>query len=219
MGRNDHADITRASFDEFISFLFDHDAPPKDQKRDPWYWHIEVTFDSERACQYYQRLFKEPRFLLERFSKAQLEQGFWAIQSGNLSCSVSEMIWDTDLTLSDREECVRCMHNLFADLFAIEPLDTAAHMWWDSLCYGWHCGNRQRERGGEDLTMQNVLFETLSGILALESSFCQGAALHGLGHLHHPETNDLIQRYLKRNPSLSEERKQYALAAARFDVL
>jgi hypothetical protein len=67
--------------------------------------------------------------------------------------------------------------------------------------------------------MQDVMFQTLSGILALDSAICRGAALHGLGHLHHPGSDELVQRYVRQNPSLSTEARDYALAAARFEVL
>jgi hypothetical protein len=67
--------------------------------------------------------------------------------------------------------------------------------------------------------MQDVMFLTLSDILALDSTICRGAALHGLGHLHHPDTDQLVQRYLRQNPALSSEARDYALAAARFEVL
>jgi hypothetical protein len=50
------------------------------------------------------------------------------------------------------------MADLFKRLFAREPLDTSVKMWWDSLCYEWHCGNRKREHGGADLELQNVYF-------------------------------------------------------------
>lgn len=92
-------------------------------------------------------------------------------------------------------------------------------MWWDSLCFDWHCGNRNRERGGEDLLMQDVMFQTLSEILSLDSEFCQDAALHGLGHLHHPGTERLVHDYLKERPTLNIKRREYALAAGRFEVL
>jgi hypothetical protein len=66
--------------------------------------------------------------------------------------------------------------------------------------------------------MQDVMLETLADILFLDSQFCQTAALHGLGHLHHPETQALIQRYRADHPSLTEAQKEYALAAARFQI-
>jgi hypothetical protein len=81
-----YVDISKFSFDEFMAFQFDREAPPDTEKRDPWYWHTEVTFDPEQVCIHYVRLFREPNFLLQRFSTKQLEQGFWGIQSRLCRC-------------------------------------------------------------------------------------------------------------------------------------
>ena len=218
-------DLTKFSFEEFVSFLFDHDEPPESEicdpeseKCDPWYFQVEVRYDAKKICVYYVQLFRQPEFLLSRFTKSQLEQGFWAMQGPNLDCSVSRIIDDSNLPLFDREECIRSMTDLFRLLFAKEPFNTSVQMWWDSLCYDWHCGNRDRERGGEDLELQDVFFETLAKVLAIDSSICQGAALHGLGHLHHPYSKQLIDRYIEEHPSLTREQRAYALAAGRFEV-
>jgi hypothetical protein len=90
------------------------------------------------------------------------------------------------------------MLDLFKRLFAAEP---SVEMWWDSLCFDWHCGNRKRERGGEDAAMQDVMFQTHGSLLALDSPVCQGAALQGLGHLHHRATERLVQQYLRQRIS------------------
>jgi hypothetical protein len=214
-----HVDVSEYSFEEFVSFLFDREIPTGNGKPDPWYYAMTVDFDAVRLCEFYIRLFRHPGFLTEKFSKSQLESGFWAIHGPALQCSVMWIISNTDLPFSLRQECIRSMLDLFKNLFAAEPLETSVQMWWDSLCYDWECGNRDRGRGGEDLALQDVLFETLANILALDSEICQGAALHGLGHLHHPRTQDLIQRFLEDNPALSQEQKDYALAAARFNIL
>jgi hypothetical protein len=124
----------------------------------------------------------------------------------------------TDVPFGIREECIRSMYNLFEILVAVEPLDGAVFMWWDSLCYDWQCGNRDRRRGGEDLQLQDVMFEMLTRILWLNSATCRKAALHGLGHLHHPATQDIVDRYLREHPSLTQELEEYALAAGRFGV-
>ncbi len=216
-------DISEYSFEGFVEFLFARGVQPiEDQsnvkKWDPWYKHAEVAFDPQRTCEYYVRLFRQPAFLLERFSKAQLEEAFWAIQSPNLECSAWRILLDSDLPSAAKEECVRSMADLFQYLFAADPLDSSAEMWWDSLCYDWHGGNRERERGGEDLSLQDVMFQTLAKILDLDSEPCQQAALHGLGHLHHPDTEQLILQFLERHPLLSDEQRAYALAAAKFDV-
>jgi len=75
------------------------------------------------------------------------------------------------------------------------------------------------ERGGEDLQLQNTYFQTLAKVLAIDSWICQGAALHGLGHLHHPDTAALISRYIDEHPLLTKEQVAYAQAAAKFEVL
>ena len=216
-------DIRQYSFDEFVSFLFARDvqfeAEQSDlNKWDPWDRHIEVIFDSEQVSRHYVRLFTEPGFLLERFSKAQLEDGFWAIQGPNLDCSVLRILESTP-PVASREQCVSSMFYLFRDFFAKEPLETAGSMWWDSLCFSWHRGNRERSKDGEDLRLQNVIFQTLVRILDLDSEFCHRASLHGLGHLQHPDTEKVIEEFIGKHPSLTDAQKAYALAAARFKVL
>ena len=218
MEEKPYFDSTHLSFDEVVSFLFDHEVPVQAGRYKPWYFSIDVTFDAGRVCEYYVRLFRQPGLLLGRFSKAELEEGSWAIHGVALQCSVSHVIWDTDLPFAVRQECVRSMIDLFKEFFANERLDSSVQMWWDSLCYEWHCGNRDRQRGGEDLLMQDVMFSALADILALDSEICQDAALHGLGHLHHPETEELIQAFITQHPSLTKKRKDYALAASRYEV-
>jgi hypothetical protein len=211
-------DLTNSSFDDFIAFLFDRNVSLESEGRDYWYWHLEVEFDAKKIGAYYVQLFTRPEFLLSRFTKPQLEEGFWAIQGPNLDCSVSRIIDDSDAPLSAREDCIRSMEDLFSRLFVIAPFDTSVQMWWDSLCYDWHCGNRNRARGGEDSDLQDIFFQTLTKVLAMDSWICQGAALHGLGHLHHPQTRELIDRFIDEHRSLTQDQKGYALAAARFEV-
>jgi hypothetical protein len=218
MIKHSQQDINGISFDEFVQFIFARPVPVN-EKAEPWYWHIETIFEPKEIVDHYIGLFNRPEFLLTKFVKAELEQGFWAIQSCNLDCAVAQVIWRSELPFAIRERCVRSMFHLFEKFFSTEPLETSAHMWWDSLCYDWHCGNRSRANGGEDESMQDVMFETLGKILALSSPRCQGDALHGLGHLHHPGTEELIARYLASHPGINAETKEYALAAAKFQVM
>ncbi|HEX4001010.1 MAG TPA: hypothetical protein VHX36_00075 [Candidatus Acidoferrales bacterium] len=217
--RTEFRDLTESSFDDFVRFLFDRDIPPKSKKWNPWHFHVGVEFDARTICGYYVRMFRAPDFLSARFTKDQLEEGFWAIQGPNLDCSAYRLIFGSDLPLVDREECIHSMFDLFQRLFANLQLDTSPQMWWDSLCYDWHSGLRNRERGGEDLELHDVLFQTLARLLQVDSDICQSAALHGLGHLHHPETESLIGRFIDEHPSLTEAQRSYARAAAKFEVL
>jgi hypothetical protein len=219
----EYYDLRRASFDEFVDFLFDRPVVPIPENINvqpgPWYWSAEVQFDAVKVAAFYIQLFSHPEFLLDRYTTAQLEQGFWAIPSSNIECSVADIIWNKRVPFELRESCIRSMYEVYARLFAKNSLDTSSNMWWDSLAYDWHCGNRVRSNGGEDESMQDVMFETLGRILSLSEVSCQEAALHGLGHLHHPKTKGLIQRFLRENQGISPELKEYALAAARFEVM
>ena len=210
-------DLRGIAFENFVSFIFRTEIQGKHTKF--WYWEAETAFEPGEIAAHYLKLFTAPEFLLAKFSKQVLDEGFWAIHASNLDCGLARLIWLEELPFAIRENCVRSTYYLFERLFAVDPLDSAANMWWDSLCYDWQCGNRLRSRGGEDQAMQDVMFETLARILRLESIQCQTAALHGLGHLHHPDTEPLIQQYLERNPTLASETKEYALAAAQFNVL
>jgi hypothetical protein len=219
----EHYDLRGASFDDFVVFMFDREVVPLPQGvnagRGPWYWHAEVEFDPVQVARYYVRLFSDPGFLLVRYAPAQLEQAFWAIPGSNIECSVGQLIWDSRIPFNLRESCVRSMYELYARLFARNPLETSSNMWWDALAYDWHCGNRDRSKGGEDEAMQDVMFETLVRILSLPERSCQEAALHGLGHLHHPNTKEAVQRFLSSNGAIAAELKDYALAASRFEVM
>ncbi len=216
-------DIRGASFGELVNFIFEHEVPPdfdrNDRRSEPWYYTADIEFEADELISFYTKLFEEPFFLIERFSKEKLEQGFWAILGPAMECSATEVIWSGNVPFEDRANCVRAMYFLYEKLFAVDPLYESSNMWWDALAYDWHCDNRNRTNGGEDLWMQDVMFETLKGILILPSGYCQVAALHGLGHLHHPETVEVIDAYLKQTPRLDPAIIDYAHAASRFEVL
>jgi hypothetical protein len=212
-------DLRAYSFNDFVAFMFDRDAPSDSVGGDRWFYHVDVEFDPEIICAYYIRLFQRPEFLATRFTKQQLDQGFWAVVGPNLNCSVYNLIHHSDLTFSMKDDCIHSMTDLFDRFFAKVSLETVDSMWWDALCYDWHCGNRSRDRGGEDEQLQNALFRTLSALLSHPSEACQGAALHGLGHLHHPDTPKLIQEYIQQHPALTKEWTAYALAASKFEVM
>jgi hypothetical protein len=215
MEQPEFRDLRNISFNEFVSLVFQRDAPVEPNEIGPPFDEV----DAEKLCAYYVQLFQQPEFLISRFTKKQLEEGFWAIMGHTQEWSAGKLIDDSDAPLASRKDLIESMAVPFERLFIKEPFDTSVHMWWDSLCYDWHSGNRKRDNGGEDLELQDIFFHTLVKILALDSWICQGAALHGLGHLHHPDTAEAVRRFLGEHPNLTTEHKAYADAAARFNVL
>jgi len=121
--------LNECSFDEFVAFLFDRVVPGGEDsfaalsrrgeadKWHPWYYDAVVSFVPVHLCHLYSQLFQKPRFLLERFSREQLDQGFWAVQSTTLECSAWSLIWNDAVPFAIREECVRSMYFLFRELF------------------------------------------------------------------------------------------------------
>lgn len=215
-------DLRGATYEEFIDFVFDRPVNPvTDGRTRPsgWYWEIEILFDPSAFAAFYIRLFTEPAELLAKFTGEQLEQGFWVLQCSGIEWGVSDLIWSQELPFQVRASIVRSMFELFAKLFAVNPLDTSPGMWWDSIAYDWHCNIRARANGGEDLLMQDVMFETLQKILHLRPRHVRMAALHGLGHLHHPNTQPVIDDWLRKQGDTDTELVEYAHAAAAFSVL
>jgi len=203
-----YIDISEASFDEFIAFLFVHDAAADAR----WYDNTKPTFDPLRVCRYYVQLFRQPAFLLERFSHTQLRLGFAALASGSLSCSAKNLIWNTDLPFTERAECVRAMFCLFQHLFAVDPIDSTAAGWWQSFRRPWEAEVRSQSLSKEDGTLQDVFYETISRVLELDSAACQLAALDGLEHLDHPRNEEAIQRLLARTMEGDTQRRAQGLA-------
>jgi hypothetical protein len=216
-------DLSNYSFDDFVGFLFKHPVVPVprpgDGEPEPWYWQIEVQFDPTAVAGFYIRLFTEPATALAGYPADALEQGFWAIMSGNLDCGVTAAIWHEGVPLEIRESVIRSMYTLYKDFFASHHLETADDMWWDSLAYDWHCNLRARSNGGEDHSMQDLMFEVLTKILELPSTHTRFAALHGLGHLRHPDTPHHVQAWLARTAPLEVELIEYAQLAAKFEVM
>ena len=79
MKERERIDITGYSYEEFVSFIFDREIRADAGKYRPWYFDIELTFDPNRLCEFYIRLFRTEDFAHAIYSKAQLESGFWAI--------------------------------------------------------------------------------------------------------------------------------------------
>src|SRR6478609_1673415 len=102
-------DIRGCSFDEFVSFIFDREIRAHAGEDHPWYFEVEVAFDPNRLCEFYIRLFRGPDSVLGKYSKAQLETGFWAIHGGAFDGSVQHLIWNLDVPFLSRCECVKSM--------------------------------------------------------------------------------------------------------------
>ena len=182
-----------------------------------WWWATEIVFEPVEHVANLTAIFRSADTLRSRYGREQLEQGFWFLISGAPG-GLEEVLWNTDVPWEARADLIHATVDLYRRLFAYDALDTSAYMFWDALAYGYCVPTRHPETDTEDRRIQDAMCAALTEILEIESPFCQLAALHGLGHLRHPETERTITRYLERNPGLSDEHREFALACITGEI-
>ena len=222
-----YVDLRQASFDEFVAFVFDHPvverdyAPDEDGliRYDPdapkeWYWEddLRVDLDPARQVALLTELFRDPSVLRWRFTPEQRDQGFWFIFGAGGEEYFTRFLAEDVVPWPARQACIEAIYDLYAGLFLDEPWGTAPFMLWDILLDRFWSGeddelplSRAQER-----PVRDTFFRTLSRILALPSPECQHAALHGLGHLRHPDTAAVVAEYLAAQPQLDPDLREYA---------
>jgi hypothetical protein len=207
-------DLNKHSFAQWITFTFDHSIAQAEEKA--WYWQEEWEHEADHSLmlEYLIRLFRDPTFLLDTYSPEQLEQGFWFLLKPN--GFLENGLKDTNVEWKLRKECIFSMGDLFDRLFAMNPLnDSVCYMWWDLIITGYfedlHASWHPLITDDKDAQVQQAIFETLCHVLKLETRECQKSALHGLGHLNHPLTEQTIEAYLDEHPMIDEELKEYGI--------
>jgi hypothetical protein len=186
------SDLSRCSFERFVTFAFDR--PVSVGPGGGWWWEDNppLLVDPELQVRHATRLFSEPA-ILRRFTNEQIDQGFWfmALDYTPLANFFAEPLRNTDVVLELRLNCVRAMFDLYDKLLSLMKSGTAAEMWWDLL-------------QGVDEPLRIEMVTTLARML--DARLCEKAALHGLNHLAWPrEREPLIDRFLQRehDPSLT----------------
>ena len=204
------------SLEEIQDFVFAHPVPTI-QDEPGWWFEAVVEFEPEEYVTRLTEMFRDPAGLRTRYTREELEQGFWMLISG-ADTSLESLFWHTAVPWEAREALIQATVDLYEKLFAFEPLDTSVYMFWDALAYDYCVPTRYPETDSEDGRIQDAMFSALTQILRIDSITCQMAALHGLGHLRHRDTEPAIKAYLASSPSLADEQRQYALACISGDI-
>jgi hypothetical protein len=208
----------------WVTWIFDQPVPEPSL-----YWNAEELGPIKPTSDmltFISQLFENPAGVLEPFSDAQLNQGFWFIcgpESDVMRGLVDESIaWDV------RARFIRSFAGLFRELFTARcthhlshmirggdsdasPLNSACYMWWDFDCF---CPGSTSVAAHKKVDEE--FLEVMRLTLALPHDACRESALHGLGHWHRAypdETVNIIDTFLARNQGIREELRRYALAA------
>jgi hypothetical protein len=132
---------------------------------------------------------------------------------GAANFELQSVLWNNSLDLNDRIQCIRSMYRVFADFVCnceVEVLVGCFYMWWDNICSSfWFEKTRSVPTedynllGEQDHALLDAMFGTLAEILKLDDDRTKYCALHGLGHLHHPEVRSVVQEFIDdRRPQL-----------------
>ncbi len=217
MNQPANVDLARLSFDELVQFFFDHPEGEQFWYADPRYALADISITSPLLLEHLTRLFQNFAAVTSKYSPAQISHGIWAMFSP--SFSLMDILWDSAVPLEKRLDCIRSMATLFADFVAAndaELLQKCFYMWWHIVVTGFWTHQGQFETPDlsqlepEANRLMEAIFETLKQILTVPEPRTQGYALHGLGHLHHPGVQDLVQHYIDQNEDrFTEEHVQW----------
>ncbi|HTZ74527.1 MAG TPA: hypothetical protein VMB47_11445 [Candidatus Aquilonibacter sp.] len=215
-------DLSSLTFDEFVAFFFAREVVPDDQQYEYFLTDLHgekysepVPSSPEIVVGHLTSLFADFGRIAGKYRLAQVDQGVWGMWGANLR--LYELLFDPRVPLTLRLDCIRSMRHVYSDYVSKlekEPdreVESGFYMWWDFILHGFWNSSRPVVTGtlrGDALALDaesrvqlDVLFETLTEILAIPNRVSQESALHGLGHLYHPQVRDAVQRFIDTNAS------------------
>jgi hypothetical protein len=222
--RTETFDLRAATDEEISSVVFDHPVVPGETTA--WWWAIDdatVVIEPRRALAYMADLFNAPDGLMDRYSAEQIDQGFWFMFSAAAEDVFGLQLWSPREPWEDRERCIRALPRLFQALF--EPMlflledyyASAMFMLPDFIAY--MSDTRVTRHGDDARRVCQALLDAFGEMLRSGHDATRTAALHGLGHLAHPDRADVIRDFVQANPGLDPELREYAERAMVGDVL
>jgi hypothetical protein len=197
-------DVSLFSHDEFIEFFFNERNGGVG--RAPLLGEVQFP---ERVVAHMTRLFLGFENIAINRSMPQINQGIWAMWGPDFE--LYNTLWNPSVDLSRRLECIRSMYEVYANFVAksqVQVMENCFDMWWDSICCSFwsHVHYTKKIEEGdvdklshEERKLLDCMFETLTRILRLNDPRTQSFALHGLGHLHHPDVKRLVQGFIDQS--------------------
>jgi hypothetical protein len=210
-------DVSLFSYEEFIDFFFDQPAEEKtgDIEKDRIYAEfgsgpfLKEVEKPERVIEHLTKLFIGFDLISAKYSERQVNQAIWAIWGSEFE--LQKTLWNPSVELTKRVECIRAMYQVYANFVSksqVQVMENCFDMWWDWICSDFWFQvsyTKQIQEGDleklspDERRLLDCMFETLSRILRLNDPRTQSFALHGLGHLHHPDVKSLVQNFIDEN--------------------
>lgn len=231
-------DFREIGYEELVDFVFGHPVPeePTFLARDgfavsnparpkEWYWGPglwTVQLDPVRQLGHMARLMREPAFLAERFSSAQVEQGFQFMFGPGGVEMFTGFLWDEQVPATERKAVFAATVPLYEHLF--DPLDAEFQhvpwMLWDMLLdYRYRLGKEGPPVTAGEEQVRGWALGALRGMFALNGAASVPAAMHGIHHVNHPAGYAMLEKYLKGRPSGGPAVREYGWKVMRGEAL
>lgn len=212
----DETDPSLLSYDEWLRFFFEQPVVKQADEVVPAFDRVITPIDFRRPEQmvvYLCRMCCDFGDLARRYDWRQLDQGAWGALM--LPGWTADALFGRETDQSIRIACIDTMYRPFAEVLALAPNDAAIEnsmfMWWDIVGeafwskQGIYDQGLRYVAGTEARQTQDAMLHTLKRILHLPERRCQRSALHGLGHLHHPDGAPIVEAWLKGHRSELDE--------------
>lgn len=214
--QQNYLNLDKAQYHDFVHFIshaniqLEFNDSPEDKVLLPARNWLEGK--PERLLSFYQQYFERSNRLLEQHSTRQLDNILHFIL-GHSHYGIKALTYDSRINFASRQAVVQAIYDLYAKLLIDDPIEYHRHMLWDDLAFSYTMDFFDYYfNEDEKQPLQNVMFETLTKILIINNRDCQFAALHGLNHLRHPETETLIRQYMASQDDLTEDDVEFAQA-------
>jgi len=210
-------DLSALSYLEFLAFFFDRPVVGNEKMWELLSGGIDYFVASNPATvvEHLQMMCRTFSELTKVYSHKQLDQGLWAVFGAGIRCE--RFLFDPTVDPRLRIACIESMYVPFRDVVAHSILgkdESFYWMWWDMILHTfWNIFRETNDRydalSDDGKRMSDAMNRTLLKILALNNKACQWSALHGLGHLNHPQRWSDVQNYLNvhRNELTDEDAK------------
>jgi hypothetical protein len=215
--------LTELSYDEWLEHAF---GPEVRASGNAWFFDLESHWwapSSDVYVAYLTRLFENPDPLVEQFADRQIAQGLTYLVDVSAVGDDGHLA-DATVPVGDRLRLIHSTAVLFERLFArqctphLSHLDEAGagvlngrcYMWWDTFPSVGMLGDPDLE------ALHRALLQAMERILKVGNIACQESALHGLGHWHYlqkEQVGSIIDGFIADNPGVRPELLTYARSA------
>jgi hypothetical protein len=132
-------DYSLMTYAEWVRFLFEEELK---KSEDDFPFHKYDIEDHPRRPDvllgYITRLCRELPELVKKYSMKHIGHGLWQAICSCDSPRINQLLWNPDLPLDDRLDCIRSMKVVFTDVVAHYPpeeeMAPVFAMWWDDVC-------------------------------------------------------------------------------------